>query len=42
MKNADLYMSSSEQAQALTEGGFSSVLCLLEKGGLVLHRASIE
>lgn len=42
MKNTDLYMSINEQAQALTEGGFSSVLCLLSKGGLVLHGASIQ
>lgn len=40
MKNTDLYMTVREQAQALNEGGFSSVVCLLEKGGLVLHRAA--
>lgn len=40
MKNTDLYMTVREQAQALNEGGFPSVVCLLEKGGLVLHRAA--
>lgn len=40
MKNNDLYMSTGEQAQALAQGGFVSVRCLLSKGGLVLHRAS--
>lgn len=40
MKNTDLYMSIDEQAQALTQGGFMSVHCLLTKGGLVLHGAS--
>ena len=42
MKNTDLYMSSDEQAQALTQGGFMSVRCLRQEGGLVLHGASIE
>lgn len=42
MKNTDLYMSSDEQAQALTQGGFMSVRCLLKEGGLVLHEASIQ
>ena len=40
MKNTDLYMTVREQAQALNEGGFPPVVCLLEKGGLVLHRAA--
>ncbi|MGH8491834.1 MAG: class I SAM-dependent methyltransferase [Moraxellaceae bacterium] len=42
MKNTDLYMSITEQALALKNGGFSSVLCLLRKGGLVLHGASAQ
>ncbi|RYX80133.1 class I SAM-dependent methyltransferase [bacterium] len=42
MKNTDLYMSANEQAQSLKQGGFSSVLCLLKEGGLVLHSASIQ
>lgn len=41
MKNTELYMSSDEQAQALNQGGFTSVHCLLRKGGLVLHGASV-
>jgi SAM-dependent methyltransferase len=40
MKNNDLYMTVREQAQALNESGFPSVARLLEKGGLVLHRAA--
>lgn len=40
MKNTDLYMTPDEQAQALRKGGFSSVLRMLHKGGLTLHRAS--
>lgn len=42
MKNTELYMSIDEQAQALKQGGFMSVLCLLAKGGLVLHGATIQ
>lgn len=42
MKNTDLYMSTSEQAQALMQGGFMSVHCLLNKGGLVLHADSLQ
>jgi ubiquinone/menaquinone biosynthesis C-methylase UbiE len=39
MTNGELYMTISEQAAALDTAGFRSVSVLMEKGGLVLHRA---
>ena len=40
MTNGELYMTTSEQAAALKAAGFRDVSPLLEKGGLVLHRAT--
>lgn len=40
MSNAQLYMTVEEQKSALLAAGFSNVELLLQKGGLVLHRAS--
>jgi ubiquinone/menaquinone biosynthesis C-methylase UbiE len=40
MKDDQLYMSVSEQAQALVDAGFSTVEQVILKGGLVLHRAT--
>ena len=40
MKNDQLYMTVTEQKQALIEAGFTSVKQVLLKGGLVLHNAS--
>jgi len=39
MTNTELYMSVTEQANALIVAGFDSVSVVLEKRGLVLHRA---
>ncbi len=41
MSNSDLYMTVEEQRTALESVGFGTVTKLLEKGGLVLHRAVI-
>jgi SAM-dependent methyltransferase len=40
MQNDRLYMSVEEQRQALSEAGFTRIVELLRKGGMVLHRAS--
>lgn len=40
MKNDQLYMTVSEQRDALADAGFAKVEQLLLRGGLVLHRAS--
>jgi SAM-dependent methyltransferase len=40
MKNDQLYMSIDEQRQALVSAGFKHIEQIIEKGGLVLHRAS--
>jgi len=39
MTNRDLYMTAWEQAEAMRASGFQDVALVLEKGGLVLHRA---
>lgn len=39
MKNDQLFMTVSEQKQALLCAGFAHVEQMLAKGGLVLHRA---
>jgi hypothetical protein len=38
MTNGELYMTTSEQTNALEAAGFKDVSLVLEKGGLVLHR----
>ena len=40
MKDDQLYMSGSEQREALLAAGFITVELLLQKGGLVLHKAT--
>jgi len=40
MSNDQLYMSVAEQRQALLDAGFRNVRLVLQKGSLVLHRAS--
>ncbi|MGC3979962.1 MAG: class I SAM-dependent methyltransferase [Steroidobacteraceae bacterium] len=40
MSNERLYMTVAEQQSALRAAGFASVLLLMLKGGMVLHRAS--
>ena len=40
MTNTDLYMTIEEQRLALENAGFKQIQCVLNKGGLVLHRAS--
>ena len=39
MADAELFMTAREQAHALLGAGFDDVSLVLEKGGLVLHRA---
>ena len=39
MTNTDLYMSVEEQHRALEDAGFKFIQCILQKGGMVLHRA---
>ncbi len=39
MTNTDLFMTVEEQRATLDNAGFESVQCVLQKGGLVLHRA---
>lgn len=39
MRNDQLYMSVEEQRQALLTAGFSHVVEVMRKGGLVLHSA---
>jgi hypothetical protein len=42
MTNTDLYMTVEEQYSALENAGFKNIQCVLQKGGLVLHRATIS
>jgi SAM-dependent methyltransferase len=42
MKNEALHMTFEEQRDALELAGFGTVTCLLRKGGLVLHSASMN
>lgn len=41
MTNTDLYMTVEEQYSTLKNAGFKNVQCVLQKDGLVLHRATI-
>ena len=41
MTNTDLYMTVEEQYSTLANAGFKNVQCVLQKEGLVLHRATI-
>src|SRR5262249_38038233 len=41
MKNEALHMTVEEQQYALQAAGFTSVTCLLRKGGLALHSAAV-
>jgi ubiquinone/menaquinone biosynthesis C-methylase UbiE len=42
MSNKALHMTVEEQRNALQSAGFNIVTCLLRRGGLVLHSASVE
>jgi hypothetical protein len=42
MINTDLYMTVEEQYSSLESAGFENIQCVLEKDGLVLHRATIS
>jgi cyclopropane fatty-acyl-phospholipid synthase-like methyltransferase len=42
MTNANLYMTIEEQYSTLENAGFKNVQCVLQKDGLVLHRATIS
>jgi ubiquinone/menaquinone biosynthesis C-methylase UbiE len=42
MTNTDLYMTAAEQCSALENAGFKNVQCVLQKDGLVFHRATIS
>jgi ubiquinone/menaquinone biosynthesis C-methylase UbiE len=42
MTNTDLYMTVEEQYSSLENAGFKNIQCVLQKDGLVLHRAKIS
>jgi cyclopropane fatty-acyl-phospholipid synthase-like methyltransferase len=42
MRNEALHMTVEEQRNALQSAGFNIVTCVLRRGGLVLHSASVE
>jgi hypothetical protein len=42
MTNTDLYMTVEEQYSTLKNAGFKNVQCVLQKRGLVLHRATVS
>ena len=42
MTNDQLYMTAAEQKSAIESAGYMSVVQLLLKGGMVLHRAAVQ